>query len=251
MSRGVRAYGVAAEAHTLLPVPGTNMAFCVPIDRVHAGCRGLIQRVLHFAPGASPEVANPAAEDVIYVLRGSGQVRAGGHVWPLAAHMAVLIPPGLPYAFENPGPDPLEVVSVISPQPGFEADVPPAEPAAPTGRFAVVIVAAEQPPLIVGQHRRGRLLIDPSHGSRFVSQFMAEVDPGRTPPSAYRVEAAMHVLAGRGVAHLEAEDFPLQPGCSLYLPPRGMHGLESSGPGSLQLLCTLCPATSPTTVQEL
>jgi mannose-6-phosphate isomerase-like protein (cupin superfamily) len=59
----------------------------------------------------------------------------------------------------------------------------------------------------------------------------------------------VHVLAGRGVAHLAGGDIEIGPGTSIYLPPCQPHCLENTGQDLLEVLGVFHPAGSPAAKQ--
>ncbi len=74
------------------------------------GCEKFAQRLLRFAPGASRERMAAGADEVLYVLGGSGTLDAGRAV-PLAEGTAVFVAAGTRWSVD--ADDPLEVVSVL------------------------------------------------------------------------------------------------------------------------------------------
>jgi mannose-6-phosphate isomerase-like protein (cupin superfamily) len=195
------------------------------------GCTELEQRVVSFAPGRSAERASGEAEEVLYVLSGRGRV--GEHA--VEPETAVFVAPGERYAVENPGPEPLELVSVRLPHP----------PGAPTGPRGAVLRLDEQDTGQATADREFRLLADPASGCRGATQFVGYIPPGRAPDHFHLYDEVIYVLAGDGVMHLPEGDTPVGAGSCIHLPRRVVHSLENAGTGPLQVLGVFRPAGSP------
>ncbi len=82
-----------------------------------AGSPTLRQQVVRFAPGRSLPRAPGDADEVIFVLRGHGSLVVAGEAHPLEPETGAYLRPGERYEVENPGPDALEVVSVLVAEP--------------------------------------------------------------------------------------------------------------------------------------
>ncbi|MBI3361686.1 MAG: cupin domain-containing protein [Chloroflexi bacterium] len=239
---------VGAEDLPLSPVPGTNATFRVPIDRTTTGCQNLVQRVFRYEAGTSPEMINEDSEDVIFVVSGSGEAVVGRQTYPLTLYTGLLAPPRVPYVIRIPGPAPLELVSVLSPQPGRPASVPPSPKAKPVGKLAVH--ESEEKSLPAGDDRYFKLMIDPRYGSKYLTQFIGFIDKSRAPFHIHPYEEAIYILGGAGIVHIESGDYPIRAGTSIYLPPGTSHCLENAGPETLRLLGVFCPAGSPADKEE-
>jgi mannose-6-phosphate isomerase-like protein (cupin superfamily) len=239
---------ISADELPMRPVPGANAAYRIPIDRSQSGCQNLIQRVFRYEAGISPERVNPASEDVIFVVSGSGEAIVGGQTCALAPSTGLLVPSGTPYHLRNPGPEPLELVSVLSPQPGHEASVPPSPNARPIDKLAVH--ESEERPLPAGDDRYFKLMIDPRYGCKYVTQFVGFIEKSRAPFHTHTYEEAIYILGGEGIVHIEDRQHPIRAGSSIYLPPGTPHCLENAGPQTLRLLGVFCPAGSPADKKE-
>ncbi|MGH2522164.1 MAG: cupin domain-containing protein [Anaerolineales bacterium] len=222
---------------------GANAIYRIPINRDQGGCQNLIQRVFRYGVGPSPELTNETSEDVSFVVSGAGEVVVGGQTHALTPGAGLLIPPGAPYRFFNPGPAPLELVSVLSPQPGHEASVPPSPKSQPITKL--IVHESEEQSLPAGDDRYFKLMIDPRYGSRYVTQFVGFIDKSRAPLHTHPYEEAIYILGGEGIVHIEDQHLPIRAGSSIYLPPGTPHCLENAGPETLRLLGVFCPAGSP------
>lgn len=57
---------------------------------------------------------HPNADEVIYVIKGSAEVRVGAETFPLDATDALAIPGGVSHQIRNPGTDDLELILCYS-----------------------------------------------------------------------------------------------------------------------------------------
>ena len=158
-----------------------------------------------------------------------GTERAGSAV--LAPGTAVWLEPGGGYACEGDG---LEILAVT-----VRAGSPAAGPTHPVVRLE------DREPERTGD-REFRVLL--SEGLT-ITQFAGLIPPGRAPAHHHTYDEVVHVLAGRGVVHLDGTDTPIGPGTSIYLPPLQPHCLENTGAEPLQVLGVFHPAGSPAAKQ--
>jgi mannose-6-phosphate isomerase-like protein (cupin superfamily) len=139
----------------------------VAIDR-KVGCRNMEQRVIRLPSGPSPPTVHENSENVIYVVDGRGRAMIGGRAHRVEPDMGLLVPPGKQYHFEVDAPGGLELVSVLSPQPGRPAPAPSPD-AAPVDNRRLTVHARDEESLPAGDDRSFKLLIDPRFGSRYVT----------------------------------------------------------------------------------
>lgn len=88
-------------------------------------------------------------------------------------------------------------------------------------------------------------LMHPDHQPvRRQSLALAVVAAGTaTRPHRHReAEEIYHILAGRGRMTLGAEQFPVEEGDSVLIPPGTFHHIENVGAGPLRFLCSCSPA---------
>ncbi len=73
-----------------------------------------------FLPGQAHSLhTHPGQDKLYFVLRGRGQVTVDGRTDGVEAGDLVLAEEGVPHSLRNPGPDPLVVMTVMAPPPGF------------------------------------------------------------------------------------------------------------------------------------
>ncbi|MDP9342002.1 MAG: cupin domain-containing protein [Actinomycetota bacterium] len=223
-------------------LPGSHGWVRVLVDH-RAGSRNLLQREFRFGPGRTPELHDDQREEAMYVVEGLGTVDLGGASYELAPGTGVFVPAGASYVLENPGPHDLVLVSVLSPppceQPGTTTDQPVAE--SPT----YVVREEDEPALAAGEDRTFKVLVDPGHGCRTMTQFVGFIDRSQAPPHVHAYEEAVFILEGEGVAHVDGRDLPFARGAAIFLPPGVPHHLENTSREVLKLLGVFSPAGSP------
>jgi len=209
--------------------PGVTVREMLTADH---GCRGLHQRRLGFAGAAQLAGTAGGRGEAWYVITGTGflDTERTGHL-ALAPGTAVWLEPGLGYACQGDG---LEILAVT-----LRAGSECAGPARPVVRLA------DCEPEITGD-REFRVLL--SEGLT-ITQFAGMIPPGRAPAHQHTYDEVVHVLAGRGVVHLDGADTPIGPGTSIYLPPLAPHCLENTGRDPLRVIGIFHPAGSPAAKQ--
>jgi mannose-6-phosphate isomerase-like protein (cupin superfamily) len=196
------------------------------------GCRGLHQRRLGVAAGARLAGTAGGRGEAWYVISGTGSLdteRTGPLA--LAPGTAVWLEPGLGYACQGEG----LVILAVTVRAGSEC-VGPSRPA---------VRLEDCEPEFTGD-REFRVLL--SEGLT-ITQFTGMIPPGRAPAHQHTYDEVVHVLAGRGVVHLDGADTPIGPGTSIYLPPLAPHCLENTGRDPLRVLGVFHPAGSPAAKQ--
>jgi quercetin dioxygenase-like cupin family protein len=162
----------------------------------------------------------------------------------MAPGSAALVPPKVPATLVNTSDESdLSVMSVLSPPPfqgtfTLEARVLP----------LTVIHEDDQPDEPAGDDRHFRVLIDPRHGARNVTQFVGFIDRSKAPFHTHTYEEAIYILEGEGIVHVAGDepfDAAIRPGSSIFLPPGTPHCLENASPGLLKLLGVFSPPGSP------
>jgi len=95
-------------------LPGRDWLLCVGPQNTDA--RGLTLGVAVFPEGSAPPGhVHDAAEEVIYIVSGNGQLVTPGGSVELEPGTSVYIPTGLFHATVSSGPGPLELISAFSP----------------------------------------------------------------------------------------------------------------------------------------
>jgi mannose-6-phosphate isomerase-like protein (cupin superfamily) len=208
----------------------------VTID-ASCGSERLTQRVLRFAPGRSgPRTPGQGHQELLYVVSGRGTLELEGH-HPLEPDAAAYLLPGETFEIDNPGPDDLVVVSVLTP---LEATAEGAE-----SKRQVVVHFRDRPTIPVGGPREFRYLVNEDLGSLDVTQFLGLVQPSRAPVHYHEYDEVAYIVEGNGVIHMGEAERSVRPGsCILF--PRGMpHCLENTGPDIMRVMGVFYPSGSP------
>jgi len=204
----------------------------VTIDE-SVGSLRLEQRVIRFGPGRSSPRDPGGRQELLYVTSGSGTLHAAGVEHLLEPATAAFVLAGETYEIENPGPEPLVVVSVLAPA-ELGAD-----------RRRVTVRFDDQEELRADERRRFRLLVDEDAGCHDVTQFIGLVEPSRAADHSHPYDEVGYVVEGVGVAHIGGGDTPLRAGLCFHLPPQPVHCIENTGPGVMLIMGVFPPAGSP------
>jgi quercetin dioxygenase-like cupin family protein len=231
---GQRGFVIEETAVPAAREDGDTATVRLTIDE-SSGSERLEQRVLRFAPGRSRERAHADAQEVLYVVAGTGTVLLDGTPHELEPETAVCLLPGERHAVENPGPDELVLVAVRA----------PASTRAESGDRRVTVRYADQPILPAGKDREFRYLVDATSGCPEVTQFVGTIPPGRAPMHSHTYDEVIYVLEGTGRIHFEGRNAPIAAGSCIHLPPLLMHCLENAGPGPMRVLGVFHPAGDP------
>jgi mannose-6-phosphate isomerase-like protein (cupin superfamily) len=213
---------VASERHTL---------------GEHVGCRELGQSVIEVARGRARPRETGRDEEVLFVLSGRGSLILDGREHALEPEAGAYLAPGERYELENPGPDPLRVISVRIPR--------PAPPQLATGQRQVVRRLADQESQEATTNREFRVVADPDSGLRSATHFVGYIPTERAPNHFHYYDEVIYVLEGTGAMHMNGETSPLEPGSCIHLPARTVHCLENLGEDTMRVVAVFRPAGSP------
>ncbi len=238
---------VVYEALRTEALEGDDARLEVRID-ASVGCRNLVQRLVHIGPGGHARQHHTDSEDVMFVLDGTGRLTFDGHDTSLEARSGIMVPAGVDYRIVA-GSEGLRILSVLSPQPGRPGTVTAASAAAPDGvpvrEGDQEVIAAGDDASIDYMDRWFRVIVDPSHGAHYVTQFVGYIAHSRAPEHVHTYEEVIYIVDGDGLVHL-GDTQPLRPGTSVYLPPGAPHCLENPHHDQvLALVGVFCPAGSP------
>ena len=209
--------------------PGATLEERVPVETGH-----LVQRVLRFGPGRSPELRLEGRHDVLYVASGRGTLLLEGAEHELEPELGVYVAPGETYVVDNPGPEDVVLVSVTAPGESHDA-----------ARRRVTVRFADQPVQHAKPDREFRYLVNQDSGCLDVTQFVGLIPPGKAPLHSHTYDEIVYVLEGEGVLHLDGAETPLEPGSCLHLPPLQEHCLENTGPTPMRVLGVFHPSGDP------
>lgn len=199
------------------------------------GCAPFTLRVLRAVRGRSFEQRTEGSEELLFVLRGAGEVIIDDVHVAVGAQTGVAVRPRARYELHNEsvGED-LEVLAVAL------HDPEPAPDDAP-----VVSRLADAERRAATGARTFRIVFDADHGCPSATQFVGEIPVGAAPEHYHLYEEVIYVLDGTGVMHMNGRQTPLRAGSCIHLPPRKVHILENSGPDVMRVLGVFRPAGSP------
>jgi quercetin dioxygenase-like cupin family protein len=165
-----------------------------------------------------------AADEVLYVLDGTGRIRIGGEEHPLRPGVAIFAPAGSRWSADGTA----RAVSVLvhDPEPDGEAAVHD-----------------------LGEAERGNA----TAGRQFVlgpacpsaTQFVGLIPPGRAPDHYHEYDEVIYVLEGKGELEVGGATTALGPGSCVHLPRTLVHCLANTGDSELRVLGVFRPAGSP------
>lgn len=215
----------------------------------HSGATRITQTISDYAPGRSPALTNPHAEEVLYAASGAGICRVNGFAYDLRPGAAVFIPPGAIYDVENTGVDRLRLIAVCCPEDPERRMIDPH--AVATGDSPHLMVHEENRESIrAGVDRVFRYLVYTDLGCKQVTQFVGWIPPSKAPFHYHTYEEGIAILEGHGIVHTDEESCEFGPGCSVYFPMGVRHCVENAGTSTIKLLGAFYPSGSPGAAYE-
>lgn len=223
-------------------VEGTRR-YRTPVSR-RMGARDIAQTVSAYSRGRAPARRNPAAEEVLYVVRGSGSCLVDGFRYELPAGTACYIPPGSLYQIENGSDDEIEVVGVRCPEGESKLAEGSLERPPESTKPILTVHESTQKPIPAGD-RTFKLLAGRELGAERVTQFIGVIPPGRAPMHHHTYEEAIYIIEGEGRLWVGGDAARFSAGSSIYLPRGVSHSLENIGASDVRLLGVFHPSGSP------
>jgi mannose-6-phosphate isomerase-like protein (cupin superfamily) len=211
----------------------------------NSGAQRITQTVRDYAPGLSPAVVNPKAEEVLYVACGQGKCRVNGFEYPLSSGAAIFVPPGAVYNIENTGTEVIRLVSSCCPEdPQRHVVVGPL----PVGSGPPPRLLAHEDlreDIRAGQDRLFRYLVYTDLGCKQITQFVGWIPPSKAPVHYHTYEEGIFILEGHGIVHTDDESCEFGAGCSIYFPIGVRHCVENPRTSTIKLLGAFYPSGSP------
>ncbi len=237
---------------TGLPVEGGILQWLIDRD---LGAEHVMAYRLVLESDSALSHVHGGAEEVLYVLEGTGEMRIEGATHQVKPGQAVFIPDGAEHTYINTGAKPLIVVGALAP-PIDLVDIRPAMPqldlsglqSASVNEQGVAPTMMDErrvTPTLMGE-RSFRVLVSPTVGCRQMTQFTGVIPTGRAPLHAHPHEEAVYILGGTG--RLWIDDQPvgeLRPGSVVFFPIGVRHTLENTGVEDMKVLGAFSPAGSP------
>ena len=109
----------------------------------------------------------------------------------------------------------------------------------------------EQDEIVALDDTRVREFLNPNHeevGLHLTySLAHASLPPGKSslPHRFFEASEVYYILNGKGLMHIDDEVVEVEPGDTVYIPPKAVQYIESIGEGSLDFLCIVNPAWEP------
>lgn len=228
----VEGFVIAEQDVDPVRAPGDTAAVRTTID-ASRGCEHLEQRVIRFSSGRSLERGGDDRQEVLFVVSGTGTLSLDGADHQLEPATAAFITPGESYSVD--ASEELTIVSVTAPA---------SEHGVGNGR-RVIVRYADQPVLPATPNREFRYLVNQDAGCLDVTQFVGIIPPGRAPEHSHTYDEVVYILEGNGVYHIAGEDFPLEAGMCLHLPPYVRHCIENTGSRNMRVLGVFHPSGDP------
>jgi mannose-6-phosphate isomerase-like protein (cupin superfamily) len=210
----------------------------------NSGAQRITQTVSDYAPGLSPALVNPGAEEVLYVAVGVGKCRVNGFEYALSAGPLFLFP----LERFTTSRIPAQRHSVLSARVARKTRRHIVDGPLPTG-------AGQPPGLLVhenlrediraGLDRLFRYLVYTDVGCKQIAQFAGWIPPSKAPVHYHTYEEAIFILEGHGVVHTDEGSCEFAAGSSIYFPIGVRHCVENPGTSTIKLLGSFYPSGSP------
>ena len=203
---------------------------------------GLEQAVIECAPRSVVARSTGEAEEVLFVLDGTGELRLAGESHAIEPETGAYLAPGEEYELESHGPEPLRVVSVRIEDPvAVDRDCDQHG----SSKRSVVRRLADQEEQVATTSRSFRIVADPSTGLRSATHFVGYIPTERAPEHFHTYDEVIFVIEGEGTLHTGGDRTALAAGSCLELPARTVHCLENTGDDVMRLVAVFRPAGSP------
>ena len=170
------------------------------------------------------ELGGHDADELVFVLGGTGRAEIDGEERLLRPGIALSIPAGIRWSAAG-GARALSVL-VHDPDPS-------------AGPAVVDCAAVEKGTATAG---RQFVLGAPCPSA---TQFIGLIPPGRAPDHFHRYDEVIYVLEGEGELVIDGETAALRPGSCIHLPKTLVHCLANTGGSEMRVLGVFRPAGSP------
>lgn len=205
-----------------------------------SGAHAISLRVLELPAGAAATLRNETADEVLYVIAGTGTAILDGRRHALSPDRGVYLPPST--ALEIEAVNTLTIVSSQCPDDGGALDG--YDPGHAVSGETLVVFMNDRPVLRTGD-RWYREVINEDARSTQVTQFVGGIPPGRAPDHFHEYEEVIVILNGTGTMWAGKSSTPIESGSCIFLPRRQVHCVENHGHGEMVLLGVFYPAGSP------
>jgi mannose-6-phosphate isomerase-like protein (cupin superfamily) len=164
------------------------------------------------------------ADELVFVLTGSGRADIDGEECPLRPGISLFIPAGTSWTAAGGA----QAISVLVHEPD-------------PGRGPAVVDCEE---VAKAEATAGRqFVLGAPCGS--ATQFIGLIPPGRAPDHFHYYDEVIYVLEGEGYLDISGEQAPIRPGTCIHLPKTLVHSLANTGEREMRVLGVFRPAGSP------
>jgi quercetin dioxygenase-like cupin family protein len=172
----------------------------------------------------SGELGGHGADELVFVLTGTGSAQIDGEEHPLRSGISLFIPAGTAWSATGDA----QAISVLV-----------HEPEASGGPTVVDCDEVEKGTATAG---RQFVLGAPCASA---TQFIGLIPPGRAPDHFHYYDEVIYVLDGEGYLDISGEQAPIRAGTCIHLPKTLVHSLANTGDGEMRVLGVFRPAGSP------
>ena len=170
------------------------------------------------------ELGGHGADELVFVLNGTGSAEIDGDERPLRAGISLFIPAETPWTATGDA----EAISVLVHDPD------PSD-----GSTVVDCDEVEK-----GTATAGRQFVMGAPCAS-ATQFIGLIPPGRAPDHFHYYDEVIYVLEGEGYLDISGEQAPIGPGTCIHLPKTLVHSLANTGESEMRVLGVFRPAGSP------
>jgi quercetin dioxygenase-like cupin family protein len=170
------------------------------------------------------ELGGHDADELVFVLNGTGSARIGGDEPELRPGISLFIPAGMSWTANGDA----QAISVLV-----------HEPDASDGPSVVDCDEVEKGTATAG---RQFILGAPCASA---TQFVGLIPPGRAPDHFHYYDEVIYVLEGEGYLDISGEQAPIRAGTCIHLPKTLVHSLANTGETEMRVLGVFRPAGSP------
>lgn len=197
---------------------------------------------LHLDQGASPVLAAPDVDVILWVMAGAGEIEIGDRRFALPAPCGVYVRAGEAFRLHATRP----LTAYVSACPGVEAlselaDMPSHfDPAWPDR-----IVAIDEAGRTAMGPRWFQMLVDKRIGSTTAAQFIGHIPPSRAEMHRHLYEEALIIMSGEGVIWNENSAARVRAGDVIFFPRKHLHSLQCTVPEGMDVVGLIHPGDNP------
>lgn len=206
------------------------------------GAKRLSQFSGTVAVGVAPVVRFAAADTVIYVIEGFGEIEIGDRRFELPPESGAYVRAGEAFRITAVAPMRLNLtVCPLGPQPEILADMPPTF----DDSVAVRVEAVDPSKRAAMADRYYQVLVDGETQGTEVTQFIGHIPQSRAAHHRHLYEETITILSGEGIMWTDATKTLIAAGDTIFLPRKQSHSVECTNPEGMNLIGVFYPSMSP------